>query len=239
MRRFFLLLLVLLLGNAAQAAEVVRVAVAANFRAVLETLKPEFEAAQYATLLISAGSTGQLYAQITNGAPFDVFLSADQERPRQLAKAGLADPVSRITYAIGRLALIVPGRAIPDDGTIPDLADVDRMAIANPRTAPYGAAAMEVLDKLDIAGVQLVLAQSVAGVNASVLAGAAPAGLTALALVGDAPAWTVPVEMHAPLRQDAILLSEAAENATARAFLRWLASPPARQIIETHGYSLD
>lgn len=223
-------------------ADTVRVAVATNFRPVLEAMRAEFEDISGAQLAISSGSTGQLAAQISNGAPFDVFLAADQARPEALIKDKLAVASSRFTYAGGRLALLTPGRTIPPDGAIPDLGDLTRISIANPRTAPYGLAAMDVLDSLDIAGVQLVLAQNAGGVVAAVMSGAAPAGLTSLSLakVADGvPAWTVPADLHAPIPQDAVLLAPASENAAAVAFLDWLKGAAARNIIRANGYALD
>ena len=242
MLRFLMLTLAVLAVAPTAMAETVRVAVAANFRTVLTALQPEFEAASGAKVQISAGSTGQLAAQIGNGAPFDVFLSADQIRPARLVADGLAVAKSQFTYATGRLALLAPGVEIPQDGSIPDLGDLNRMSIANPRTAPYGVAAMEVLDQLDIAGEQLVLAHNAGGVVAAVASGAAPAGVTALSLAkdrGQLPAWPIPAELHMPLHQDAVLLTTAAQNQAAIAFLDWLKGQDAQHIIRSHGYALD
>lgn len=243
MLRWLLAMLLICVGPGSVAAtETIRVAVAANFKPVLTRLIPEFANQSSAKIELSAGSTGQLTAQISNGAPFDLFLAADQTSPGKLVAKGLAIADSRFTYAKGRLALLLPGRRIPAEGTIPDLADLARISIANPRTAPYGIAAMEVLDNLDIAGVQLVLAQNAGGVVAAVASGAAPAGLTSLSLADAAPgipSWTVPEDLHSAISQDAILLHHGAENATARAFLDWLKGNEAREIIRAHGYVLD
>lgn len=246
MARCLLALIVCLagmLGSTLAEAANLRIAVAANFRETLLALQPVFEATGEERLTISAGSTGQLFAQISNGAPYDVFLAADQDRPARLAEAGLAAPGSAFTYATGRLVLLAPGRPLPDAGATPSLDGLARIAIANPRTAPYGAAAEQVLDRLGAAGLQRVLAQNVAGVVSAVESGAAPAGLTAQALLGpdrQAEAWQVPADWHDPIRQDAVLLSRAQDPDAAARFLAWLGSDPeARQIIRSHGYVVD
>lgn len=240
MRRVLFAFVACVLSGGVQAAETVRVAVAANFRATLEVLRPTFEATGEAQLSIAAGSTGQLFAQIANGAPFDVFLAADQKRPARLAEQGLAVSGSIFTYAVGRLVMLVPGGQIPPDGTVPDLSGLSRIAIANPRTAPYGAAARQVLERLGVADVQLVLAQNVGGVVALVRSGAAPAGLTAAALLPPGtPVWPVPADLHDPIRQDAALLTRAAESPHAKAFIAWLQGAEAQRIIEANGYALD
>ena len=234
-------LFVLVLSPLAQ-AEPLRIAVAANFRVAMADIAKSFQEASGTEVQYSTGSTGQLVAQIIHGAPFDVFLAADQTGPARLMEEGHAVEGSALTYANGRLALLAPGHEVPGDGTIPDLGDLDRVSIANPRTAPYGVAAMEVLDNLDIAGVELVLAQNAGGVVAAVASGAAPVGLTSLSLARSTdrvPAWTVPQDLHEPLAQDAILLTLAAEKETAREFMAWLSGESARRIIKAHGYSLD
>ncbi|MFK7945262.1 MAG: molybdate ABC transporter substrate-binding protein [Paracoccaceae bacterium] len=241
LRLTFSILFVLTL-TAVASANPIRVAVAANFRPAILELEPAFEKASGIEIEVSTGSTGQLTAQIAHGAPFHVLLAADQVSPAKLVQDELGVGTSVFTYATGRLALLTPGREVPGDGTVPDLGDLTRMSIANPRTAPYGVAAMEVLDSLDIAGIQLVLAQNAGGVVAAVASGAAPAGLTSLSLAKSAvrvPTWTVPLDLHEPLRQDAVLLTSAKDNPNAKAFLAWLKDARARRIIEAHGYVLD
>ena len=222
----FLLLLVFTLGAPAR-AETARIAVAANFAATMERLERSFELSSGHELEVSLGSTGQLYAQIVNGAPFDVFLAADRERPRLLIEQRLASAASRLTYAEGRLFFRVNRAAhLGPDGR-PVFEQIGRIAIANPRTAPYGAAAEQVLVALGIEGPQLAQAQSVQGVAAVMELGAADAGFVAYSsvapLVPMLPAgWLVPPDLHDPLQQDAVLLSSGAENPAARAFLDWL-----------------
>jgi len=240
--RLLLRTIVLALAFAGPAmAEVVHVAVAANFRTVLDELARAYEAKTGHEVRRSSGSTGTLYAQILRGAPFDVFLAADRARPQALADAGLGE--ARFTYATGRLAYITRDPALlAGDG--PVLADVRTLSIANPRTAPYGAAAAQAIAALGAPKLRIANAQSVAGVNAAVMAGAADAGFAALASVHGPPepatlVWVVPAGLHDPIRQDAILLARAQGNTAARAFLTWLVEAEARGIIRAHGYDVD
>ena len=224
----------------ASAAEI-RVAVAANFRAPLLALAPVFQAETGHELKISTGSTGVLFAQIQRGAPFDVFLAADQDRPAALAKAGLISG-HPITYAAGRLIVIYrDGFVAPENAP---LDGVRTLSIANPRTAPYGAAAMDVLDHLSPAQrPRLAQAQSVAGVNAAVVTGAADAGFAALSSVmgPDTPepvGWQVPADLHDPILQDAVVLARAKTPKAAQVFLDWLTAAPAQNLIKTYGYDV-
>jgi molybdate transport system substrate-binding protein len=170
-----------------------------------------------------------------------VFLAADQERPSLAIAEGLEVPGTQITYATGRLFMMLPGLGTLQAEQVPDLTDLNLISIANPRTAPYGVAAMQVLDSLDIAGIDIAYAQNAAGVVAAVKSGAVPAGLTARSLVKTAGAsgWEVPLDLYDPIRQDAVLLSRAADNDAAAAFLEWLAGAEAKAIITKHGYDVD
>lgn len=217
------------------------VAVATNFKVPMAELSDAYQAATGHELTVSAGATGLLYSQIVNGAPFDVFLAADQDRPTQAVADGHAVPGSQITYATGRLFLMLPGRETVQDDEVPDLTDLNLISIANPRTAPYGVAAMQVLDSLDIAGVEIAYAQNAAGVVAAVKSGAVPAGLTARSLVAQtgASGWEVPFDLYDPIQQDAVLLTRAEDNAAAVAFLEWMTGPEAKAIIAKHGYDVD
>lgn len=222
----------------------VRVAVAANFRTAMLEIAEKFEAEQEHSVTLSTGSSGQLFAQISNGAPYDVFLSADRDRPEKLVEAGLALSDSRFTYAIGRLYLLLPG-AGRNLTEVPDLSGVSRLAIANPRTAPYGAAALQAISKLTFpsGAPQIAEAQSVAGVNAAVAAGAVDAGFAALSTVSGTPdkdrsGWLIPAEYHAPILQDAVLLNRAADNPAAIALLDWLRSDRAKEILLSYGYDV-
>jgi molybdate transport system substrate-binding protein len=221
----------------------VSVAVAANFSAAQEALAARFTETSGTPVVSSAGSSGQLYAQIENGAPFHIFLSADQERPRLLEQEGKTVAGSRFTYAEGRLALWAPRRDAAEQAG-PDLLELAdaRLAIANPATAPYGAAAVSVLERMGaaerLAG-RIVQGESVAQVQSFVGSSAAEMGFLSLAQVVSEPAltyWIVPGDLHAPILQDAVLLTSGGSHAGARAYLEFLKSTEAHRILEEHGY---
>jgi molybdate transport system substrate-binding protein len=247
-RRAFLALVPLLAGacqNRAQASgpALVRVAAAANVHPVLERLRQPFVAETGHRLELSAGSSGKLFAQIENGAPFDVFVSADSERPKRLEAAGRAVPGSRFTYAEGRLALY--GRALrhPENGEL-DIKEgnFQHFAIAHPDTAPYGVAAMQVLRALGASerlAAQLVRGENVTQTLQFVDTGAADLGLVALSTISARPGaryWKVPRELHEPIRQDAVLLAVARDSPAARAFLELLRSERAKKALREAGY---
>ncbi len=220
-----------------------RIAVAANFAAAAEEIITAFEAKTGAEVRMSVGATGQLYAQILQAAPFDVFLAADQNRPDLLVAEGLARPEHKITYAIGRLVLY---SADPEVEPGPDLlkrSDFGRLAIANPATAPYGAAAISTLQRLGLKQAlepKLVTGTSVSQTFQFVASTSAELGFVALAQVLDAsPAqrWLVPDTLHAPIAQDAVLLQAGEGNPTAVAFFEFLQSAEARDIINRFGYA--
>ena len=245
MRVLKLIFGLILLSSTPTQAEVARIAVAANFRAAAQALAAQFETETHHTLTLSAGSTGQLYAQIRNGAPFDVFLSADQLRPERLIAHDDAIADSQFTYAIGRLYLGV--RHPVSTSQMPlELTGIHRLSIANPATAPYGAAAEQVLGQLAFPeGAPLIAqAQSISGVNAALAAGAVDAGFVAYASVAQQetpsmPGWLVPDHLHDPIRQDAVLLKRGADNPAAIAFLAWLRVPAAQHVIRQSGYHVD
>lgn len=239
------LTVVLLLGIPNARAEEVVAAVAANFAAAMARIEPDFEQTTGYQLTVVLGSSGKLVQQIQQGAPFDVLLSADVERPELLAKSGLGVPASRFTYAIGRLALWSPDQqAIGADGTAYLRAGTFRhLVIANPAVAPYGAAAQQVLEKLGLwATVQdkIVRGEDIGQVYAMVASGAAEAGFVALSSVISGPKpgshWAVPQDLYTPLKQDAILVTRARANPAALALLDYLKSPPARALIAELGY---
>lgn len=201
-------------------------------------------------MTVVAGSSGKLYAQIANGAPFDVFLSADQERPGRLEKEGLAVAGSRFTYATGRLTLwsAEPGRVGRDGAATLRRGEFRRLAIANPALAPYGAAAKQALEKLglwDRFKDRIVMGETIGQAHAMVASGNAELGFVALSSVlsprteTKGSRWDVPGDLHAPIRQDAVLLSRAAGNPAARGFLAFLRSEKARGLIESFGYSIE
>lgn len=248
MRLFFRSLFIVALLVTGARAETASIAAASNFRAAAAALARDFAATTEHEAVVSAGSSGQLYAQIASGAPFDVFLSADQDRPAAAVEAGFAVPETQRTFALGRLIVLFrDAETAARLGTPPDLARVSLLSVANPATAPYGAAAMQVLEALGmrraLAG-RIAEAQNVSGVNAAVASGAAEAGFAALGSVvrpgGPEPeGWIVPQDLHDPIRQDAVLLARGADNPAARAFLDYLAGDRARQIIRAHGYDVE
>lgn len=224
------------------AADEVRVAVAANFVAVAERLSADFSQRQGDTVRLHAGSSGQLFAQITQGAPYDVFLSADAARPEALIERELAVPGTAFAYAFGRLVLW--SRA--GDGELgPVVLDDPAMqpiAIANPALAPYGAAALDVLERLGAAnGVKLVRGNSITQAFQFVAAGHAPLGFVARSQLHDTlpgARWLVPAHLHRPIAQYAVLLGSADDRAAAAAFLDFLRSDGARRLIVAAGYDL-
>jgi molybdate transport system substrate-binding protein len=250
-RRSFLIGLVLSVaaacGGRSVHAESATIAVAANFARPLEALQQAFEKRSEHRLTIVSGSTGQLYAQITNAAPFDVLLSADTEHPDMLIAAGLADGPQRFTYAIGKLALWTRDvdKFQPLDMKSLARTDYRWLGIANPELAPYGLAAEQALKKLglwDSLQNRLVRGQSIAQTFALAETRNADLAFVALSQVleytGAAAHVEVPAELYEPLRQDAVLLKRAANNAAAREFLTFLRSPEAQRMIEGFGYSL-
>ncbi|MBO8086116.1 MAG: molybdate ABC transporter substrate-binding protein [Marichromatium sp.] len=236
---------VLLLGSTTLVqAEEVRVAVAANFTAAMKEIATAFEAATGHTTRISFGSTGKLYTQIVNGAPFDVFLAADQRRPALLVEEGRAS--APFTYAIGELALWSADPALITDGAaLLESGAFDRLAIANPKTAPYGAAAMEVLESLGLAETlapKLVRGDNIAQTYQFVATGNAELGFVALAQIALDPSgsrWEVEQSHYSPIRQDAVLLEGAGSNPAAQALLDYLQGEAARAVITRYGYATD
>lgn len=230
-------------------ADEVRVAVAANFAQTLTALAEAFTAATGHRVLASTASTGKHYAQIRNGAPFEVFLAADAERPARLEAEGLSVPGTRFTYAVGRLVLWSPRPGYVDaDGAVLNQEAFRHLAIANPKTAPYGDAARQVLTHLglwDSLQARLVRGENVGQAFQFIASGNAELGFVALAQIQypgspvDGSRWLPPADWYAPLLQQAVLLPRGRDHAAARALLAFLrGSPVARQIIEAHGYAL-
>lgn len=242
-----LVLLVVLLTTGTALADEVQVAVAANFRSCLEELATLFQTRTGHTVQVSVGSTGRHFAQIKAGAPFDIFLAADVQRPRLLEKDGLTVPGSRFTYAQGRLVLWAPGlEFIAGDSltTILDDPDLTHLALANPRLAPYGYAARQTMEALERWGSLqecLVLGQSVGQAWQFTASGNAQAAFVALAQLDEASrrqALVVPETLHDPINQQAVLLLRGSENPAAQAFLPFLQGDEARAVIAAHGYSM-
>lgn len=242
------LLIVLTLPDAARADEV-QVAVAANFTAPMQELAKAFEQASGHQAKLAFGATGQFFAQINQGAPFEVFLSADSTTPSKLTASGAAVPGSQFTYATGRLVLwsAQPGLVDPQ-GKVLKQGRFAHLAIANPATAPYGAAALETLANLGLqqtlAG-KLVQGESIAQAYQFVASGNAELGFVALSQVyrdgkiAQGSAWPVPAKLHAPLRQDAVLLAPGQDKPAAKALLDYLRSPAAKALISRYGYAVE
>jgi molybdate transport system substrate-binding protein len=241
--------LIALTGMVGANAAEVRLAVAANFSAPLQLLVAAFEKSTGHKALVSLGASGALYSQIRNGAPFDVLLSADGERPEQLEREGNAVAGSRFTYAIGRLALWSARAELVDaQGSVLRHGGFQRLAIAAPKLAPYGAAAMQVLTALGLPSAEskftLVTGESIGQAYSFIASGNAELGFVALSQVWEkgrlksGSMWLVPAALHAPIRQDAVLLQHGRTNAAALAWMQYLATPQAGTVIRAHGYDL-
>ncbi|MBL4785664.1 MAG: molybdate ABC transporter substrate-binding protein [Cohaesibacteraceae bacterium] len=226
-------------------AETLKIAVAANFTNAARGLGAQFEADTGHNLLFSFGSTGKLFAQIKYGAPFDIFLSADMERATKTGNERLGLPETQMTYAVGRLALVTNGAKLQDGGEILIRPPEGKLALANPKLAPYGAAARDVLKWLGVFEQWmpfLVTGNSVAQAYQFVITGNASVGFVALSQLHDKPRnsyWLVPKNYHQPIRQDAILLNAGENSGAARNFMKFLGSSAARKIIARHGYDFD
>jgi molybdate transport system substrate-binding protein len=247
MKRLASLVMSISCAAAAQAGEV-QVAVAANFTAPMQKIAAEFEKDTGHQARLASGATGKFYAQIRNGAPFEVLLAADDDTPARLEKEGQGVPGSRFTYAIGRLVLwSARGGYVDAGGAILKTGDFKHLAIANPKTAPYGAAAVSAMNKLNLYEAlqpKLVQGENIAQAYQFVSTGNAQLGFVALSQVYQdgkivsGSAWIVPASFHAPIRQDALVLAKGAANPAARALLDYLKSSKARAIIRAYGYEL-
>jgi molybdate transport system substrate-binding protein len=222
-----------------------RIAVAANFRVTADALLKHFTQRSGYSGTLSSGSTGQLYAQIRQGAPFDVFLAADADRPRLLESQGLAVPGTAFTYAVGKLVLWSPGRDLSEDPTALLEGNFRHLALANPDTAPYGAAARQVLQHLGLWSKlrsRVVQGQDVGQTYQFIATGNAELGFVALSqlrLAGQVSprhCWVVPQRLYRPLEQQAVLLKRARDHAAARSFLEFLRGERARDLIRRDGY---
>lgn len=234
-----------LLTIPAMAAEV-NVAVAANFTAPMKQIAADFEKQSGHKAVLSYGASGKFYAQIKNGAPFQLFLSADDEKPAQLEKDGMTVPGSRFTYAVGTLVLwsAKPG-FVDGKGDVLSKGHFSKLAIANPKLAPYGAAAIEVLTKkglLTLLSPKLVQGENISQTFQFISTGNAELGFVALSQVmkdgkiSGGSAWIVSDTLHSPIRQDAVLLATGKDNAAARELLAYLKSDKAKKTIRSFGY---
>ena len=234
-------------------AEEATVAVAANFTAPMQKIAQAFEQDTGHKAKLVFGSTGKFYAQIKNGAPFAVLLSADDETPARLEKEGAAIAGTRFTYAVGRLALWSKNPALVDNkgqvllSNTTDKNNFKKLAIADPKLAPYGVAAMEVLMRmgaLSKVAPKLVQGDSIGQAFQFVMTENAELGLVALSQISmdgrisQGSAWVVPQNLYTPLKQDAALLSLGKDNAAALALMKYLQSERAQAIIRAYGYTL-
>ncbi|WP_294534711.1 molybdate ABC transporter substrate-binding protein [uncultured Rhodoblastus sp.] len=232
------------LAPSAMAAQT-HVAVAANFTEPAKEIAALFQNKTGHEAILIFGPSGGFYAQITQGAPFEVLLSADEERPRLAVENGFAVPESRFTYAIGKLVLWSRVLDVTDGQAALEAGNFSKISIANPASAPYGAAAIETLKALglyDALQPKLVQGSSIAQAFQFVDTKNAEIGFVALAqLYGNSEGarWLVPEKLHASIRQDAVLLKKGADNEASKAFLAFLKGPEARGVIERYGYGLD
>jgi molybdate transport system substrate-binding protein len=233
-----------LVANGALAGQT-HVAVAANFTDAARDIAAAFKQATGHEAVLSFGSTGQLYNQITQDAPFQILLSADEERPKKLADEGLGVPESRFTYAIGKLVLWSKSRDLVRGEETLRAGSFAKLAIANPTAAPYGAAAIETLKALglyDALRSKIVQGNNIAQAFAFIDTGNAELGFIALSqVVGNAGGsrWLVPQDLYTPIRQDAVLLRKGASNPAAAAFIAFLKGAAARAIIDSYGYAVE
>lgn len=226
---------------AANAGEV-KVAVAANLAGTLQKLALPFGKAHGHSLSLSSASTGKLYAQIVSGAPFEVFLSADAAAPQRLEAEGHAVAGTRFTYALGQLVLWSPKLQLDDGAQVLRQARFKHLAVANASTAPYGAAAMQVLERLQLRSQLtplLVTGENISQTLQFVEAGGAELGFVAASQVigRKGSSWAVPAALHEPIEQQAVLLNPGAANPAARALLEFLRRD-AREAIRAAGYGL-
>ena len=254
-RRFLWLVITLsaAVASVTVKAEEVTVAVAANFTAPMQKIAQAFEQDTGHKVLLSFGATGKFYAQIKNGAPFAVLLSADDETPARLEKEGVAIAGTRFTYAVGRLALWSKNPFLVDDkGQVllsnnTDKNNFKKLAIADPKLAPYGAAAIEVIERMgviDKVRSKLVQGDSIGQAFQFVMTENAELGFVALSQISidgriaQGSAWVVPQNLYTPLKQDAVLLPFGKHNSAALALMKYMRTERAQTIIRSYGYSL-
>lgn len=248
LHRVALLFAVMVTGAPTSWAAQAQVAVAANFTEPIKAIAAVLEKTTGHSIKVSLGATGALSTQIKNGAPFDVFLAADDKRPAMLEKEGLTAPGTRFTYATGRLVLwSVDPAKVDDQGEILKSPQVRKVAFANPKTAPYGAAAMQVMDKLGLADVlkpKLVQGESIGQAYNFVKTGNADIGFVAMSQVlaggrlKEGSMWVIPQTHYDTIRQDAVVLKRGQHNEAALALVRLLQSPNIKDLIRSYGYDL-
>jgi molybdate transport system substrate-binding protein len=241
-------LLISVLANAPVFAAEVNAGVASNFSAPMKQIAALFEQQSGDTVKLSFGSTGKFYAQIKGGAPFDVFFAADTATPQRLEEEGLTVNGSRFVYALGKLVLwSAQPNFVDDQGRVLRKGDYEKLAIADPKLAPYGMAAKQTLEKLAMWNSirdKLVMGENITQAYQFVATGNAELGFVALSQVmrdgkvSAGSSWLVPPDMYKPIRQSAVLLSGAKDKAAAQAFLDFLKSDKAAAVIRSYGYAL-
>lgn len=234
------------LASAAALADEVQVAVAANFTAPMKLIAADFEKDTGHKAVLTFGATGKFYSQISNGAPFEIFLAADDETPAKLEKEGTAVNGSRFTYATGKLVLWSAQLGVVDaQGEVLKKGDFKKIAIAAPKLAPYGAAAVETMNKLGLQAAlepKLVQGESIGQAFSFVSTGNAELGFIALSQVYEGgkiksgSAWMVPSNLHSPIRQDAVLLAKGKDSKAAAQLMAFLKTDKARAVIRSFGY---
>ena len=243
-----LLIMGALLASQASLADEVQVAVAANFVAPMQKIAAEFAKDTGHKAQLAFGATGKFYAQIRNGAPFEILLAADDTTPEKLEKEGAGVAGSRFTYAIGKLLLWSAKAGYVDDkGEVLGKGDFRFVSIANPKLAPYGQAAVETLTALKLLEAiqpKFVQGENIAQTHQFVATGNAELGFVALSQVmkegkiTEGSAWIVPSTLYRPIRQDAVLLENGRNKPAAAALLQYLAGDKSKTIIKSYGYDL-
>ena len=232
-----------IISISALAAEV-HVAVAANFTKPMKQLQREFEQVSQHTIIISFGSSGQLYSQIKNGAPYEVLLSADRDRPERLVAEGEAVSDSLFTYAVGKLVLWSKQDHLVDKaGKVLSSSQFQHVAIANPQTAPYGTAAKQVMEKLGVWEAlqnKIVQGENITQTYQFVATGSAELGFIALSQYqGNGSHWLVPQAQYSPIEQGAVLLKKGKNHPAAQDFITFLQTPAAHAVIKKFGYVIS
>lgn len=223
----------------------VSAAVAANFTKVAEQLGADFKAATGHDVVFSFGATGALYTQIMQGAPFEVFFSADDKRTATAIADGLGVEGTEFTYAVGKLVLYSPTLDVTDGAAVLLGGAFQHLAVADPQTAPYGAAAMAYLDRMNLTAAlspDIVTGENITQTLQFVETGNAELGFVALSQVAGKPAaqvWMVPQDAYPPIRQNAVLLKTGENNEAARAFIDFVKGPAAIKVIEAAGYTVE
>jgi molybdate transport system substrate-binding protein len=246
-RALTILMLAVIAHSTAVAAEA-QVAVAANFAEPIKAIAAVLQKTTGHTLKVTLGATGKLYVQIQNGAPFDVLLSADTATPEKLEKEGLGQPGSRFTYATGKLVLwSADAKRVDAKGDVLKAANLGKVSYANPKAAPYGAATVQVMDKLGLTAAltpKLVQGESIGQTFTFAATGNADVGFVAMSQVlqggkmKSGSMWVVPQNLYDPIRQDAVVMQKSANNEAAQALMKLLKSPNIKDLIRSYGYEL-